>query len=738
MTAASLARDRGQAAARAGDRRGRGERLACRRPSEIQTAPVAPSRRCARGAPREALALYRQAARARQDRGAPLRGLARRRRRRPTWRSAASARRATCCWRCGRYAEAQRHFPVDGAAARVGVLRVAAGPARRGGARASRRRATRRWPRSSWRRPGAGGGGAPRVGARAARRAARRAALRDRARALQPGRGAAAHRRSRGRPARARRPRRACWRWSPTTSRPRGETRARLRLLQRAAAAGQGHRVVRDRRRGLPEHDPASSPTDDRARPSSTTTTSSRYAVEQQGVVRGGDGWRARSAEYSLQAGLAYDRHYLERAAELWIETARANQAANGPVDLSANAFHAGDRRRDRRWAIWRWRADLRRARGAAAARRRGGGATGRWRGATRPSRPRRLPAPAFPAVLRRQRELPGHLARGPRRVGAGRRSGRGAGPADRRRRPTAPIFTRPGAARAADVRAIPASRSTSLPARRRAGGGGRAGAGLRGAARRSSACSSTRRPRCARRSCAGAAQGVDAAQLRPGAQGAGRSGAGGRRCGAALLRKTDFVGGAAVADADLPRVERRAGAAGRARGHRASARSRRGRRACCSRSRARRRGAIREGRRGDAGQAGEGGRRRGRDAAPSGARRRGRRSARGARSHARAGAATGRGRAAVSLTPAAQPTPRAGRSRSARASRSRPGRGRRRCATHSTISRTAAPITSQRRLRCEACDARDLLAPDPLSSSVTHSTSIGSPRFWRWICSSR
>jgi len=46
-------------------------------------------------------------------------------------------------------------------------------------------------------------------------------------------------------------------------------------------------------------------------------------------------------AEHSLRTGLVYDRHYLERAAELWIETAHANQAANGPVDLSANAFQA-------------------------------------------------------------------------------------------------------------------------------------------------------------------------------------------------------------------------------------------------------------------------------------------------------------------------------------------------------------------------------------------------------------
>ena len=31
-------------------------------------------------------------------------------------------------------------------------------------------------------------------------------------------------------------------------------------------------------------------------------------------------------AEYSLRMALVYDRHYLERAAELWVETAHANQ----------------------------------------------------------------------------------------------------------------------------------------------------------------------------------------------------------------------------------------------------------------------------------------------------------------------------------------------------------------------------------------------------------------------------
>lgn len=57
--------------------------------------------------------------------------------------------------------------------------------------------------------------------------------------------------------------------------------------------------------------------------------------------------WRAaatiarEAADYSLRVGLLFDRHYLGRAAELWARDARENQAAGGPVELSANAFHA-------------------------------------------------------------------------------------------------------------------------------------------------------------------------------------------------------------------------------------------------------------------------------------------------------------------------------------------------------------------------------------------------------------
>lgn len=47
------------------------------------------------------------------------------------------------------------------------------------------------------------------------------------------------------------------------------------------------------------------------------------------------------AADYSLRAGLPYDRHYLTRAIDAWTRAARENQAAGGPVDLTANALHA-------------------------------------------------------------------------------------------------------------------------------------------------------------------------------------------------------------------------------------------------------------------------------------------------------------------------------------------------------------------------------------------------------------
>jgi hypothetical protein len=107
-------------------------------------------------------------------------------------------------------------------------------------------------------------------------------------------------------------------------------------------------------------------------------------------------------AEYSLRMALVYDRHYLERAAELWVETAHANQLANGPVDLAANAFQAaidaatalGDLALAGR--IYGELAEL----ALPDARRR------RYRALSRryeSEQPRRLPAPAFPAALRKK-----------------------------------------------------------------------------------------------------------------------------------------------------------------------------------------------------------------------------------------------------------------------------------------------------------------------------------------------
>jgi hypothetical protein len=107
-------------------------------------------------------------------------------------------------------------------------------------------------------------------------------------------------------------------------------------------------------------------------------------------------------ADHSLRIGLAWDRHYLERAAELWVETAHANQVAGGPLDLSANAFQAaidaatalGDLALAGR--IYSELADL----PLAETRRR------RYRSLARryeSEQPRRLPAPAFPVAMRRK-----------------------------------------------------------------------------------------------------------------------------------------------------------------------------------------------------------------------------------------------------------------------------------------------------------------------------------------------
>lgn len=48
------------------------------------------------------------------------------------------------------------------------------------------------------------------------------------------------------------------------------------------------------------------------------------------------------AADYSAKSALVYDRYYLGRAATLWSDTARQNEAAGGSPDLSENALHAG------------------------------------------------------------------------------------------------------------------------------------------------------------------------------------------------------------------------------------------------------------------------------------------------------------------------------------------------------------------------------------------------------------
>jgi hypothetical protein len=107
-------------------------------------------------------------------------------------------------------------------------------------------------------------------------------------------------------------------------------------------------------------------------------------------------------ADHSLRSGLAWDRHYLERAAELWVETAHANQASGGPIDLSANAFQAAI---DAATALGdlalagRLYAELAELPLPEARRRRFRSLARRYEG----EQPRRLPAPAFPVAMRRK-----------------------------------------------------------------------------------------------------------------------------------------------------------------------------------------------------------------------------------------------------------------------------------------------------------------------------------------------
>ena len=125
-------------------------------------------------------------------------------------------------------------------------------------------------------------------------------------------------------------------------------------------------------------------------------------------------------AEYSLRMALVYDRHYLERAAELWVETAHANQLANGPVESGGQCVPGRDRRRHRAGRSRAGGADLRRARGAGPAR----CAPASLPRAGAPLRIGAAPAAPGPCVPRgaaQEGQLQGHLAGRPDRVGAGR-----------------------------------------------------------------------------------------------------------------------------------------------------------------------------------------------------------------------------------------------------------------------------------------------------------------------------
>ena len=142
---------RRQATAGAGDRRGRRERL-MPKADEIHIRQQADQCAAARATRGEALALYRELLGGTGPRAATTRRGWRGRRCR-TWRSAASARRATCCWRCA--ATRRRSAtspPASGRWSGRSARRAWAATARRRAC--SRSRATRRWRRWSWRRRG--------------------------------------------------------------------------------------------------------------------------------------------------------------------------------------------------------------------------------------------------------------------------------------------------------------------------------------------------------------------------------------------------------------------------------------------------------------------------------------------------------------------------------------------------------------------------------------------------------
>lgn len=65
------------------------------------------------------------------------------------------------------------------------------------------------------------------------------------------------------------------------------------------------------------------------------------YAVER-GELYAAATLAREAADFSVHAGLVYDKHYLSRAVALWADAARANETAAGPPDLTENAFNAG------------------------------------------------------------------------------------------------------------------------------------------------------------------------------------------------------------------------------------------------------------------------------------------------------------------------------------------------------------------------------------------------------------
>ncbi len=536
------------------------------------------------GRPREALGALLAAARERQGRRGRTTRAGSTARSEPTWRSAGRGRPGYVLLGLRRFAEAQRHFPAAErplewavCAAQLGRHGEAARVLSESGhpvLAAIELEAARRQR-----------GGAARVGARARRSATRRAPLRDGARPLQPGRGAAADRRPR---TVRRAPSRQAQRLLEAVAddfETRGEPERAFDCYSVLLRLGKETGLVRDRRRGVPERDPRPG----RRGPAAGDAVLRRLLDLRRraaGVVRGGDGGaRGRRATACTPACPTI-------ATTSGVPSSSGSRRARQPGRRRAGRS-VGQRasRRDRR-------GDVARRSGVVRAPLRGDGRAPARRAAAQRYRPlaqryEAMPAGGAPPAV----SFPEHLRRTDAYLDVWRQDlvewELGGDPTAVLARQVADHPPRRASIRARALRALllcdDPEFSTENPARRPELAVTLGRRCLRGAPPARAALRAPGRGG-AGGGHAGRRRGVSPAELRPRSQGVGRSGAGGRRRGAAGAARDALRRRARVGDPDLPRVDRRAGAAGGAGRHRrGSTRSRRRWRGCCSRPCARR-----------------------------------------------------------------------------------------------------------------------------------------------------